>query len=76
MNKVIIVIIIVIIIIYYYFKNKCENRVYDLVEKFSSNSNNILDLGCGKCCTTKKLKNNGKKITSLDIVDKGVCTMV
>ncbi len=56
-----------------YYKNKCENRVYNIVQKFAPHAKKILDLGCGKCCTTQTLIQQGKDVTSLDIIDKGEC---
>lgn len=44
-----------------------------MVKKYANDAVTILDLGCGSCCTTKKLRESGRKITSLDVVDKGVC---
>lgn len=44
-----------------------------MVTKFAPDAHKILDLGCGKCCTTSKLIASGKHVTSLDVVNKGVC---
>ena len=54
-------------------QKRCNDRVYNMVMKYAPDANTILDLGCGSCCTTKKLQQLGKKVLSLDVVDKGVC---
>uniref|UniRef100_A0A6C0CTF5 Methyltransferase type 11 domain-containing protein n=1 Tax=viral metagenome TaxID=1070528 RepID=A0A6C0CTF5_9ZZZZ len=67
------VFILITLIIGYLIREKCNNRVYPIVMEYAPTAINILDLGCGTCCTTKKLQKQGKKITALDIVDKGIC---
>lgn len=78
MTHIAIIIVCIVIVFsitcFLYFKYRCENRVYKIVMDFAPNARKVLDLGCGKCCTTVKLKNHGMNIVSLDVVDKGVCT--
>lgn len=66
-------VIITFAIVVYYFYYECTNRVHNMVTKYANHANNILDLGCGACCSTKKLKVSGKNITPLDVVNKGKC---
>ena len=70
-----IAIIVIVYIMVQQFKRSCNDRVYNTVMSLAPHAKTVLDLGCGSCCTTARLQSqHGMKVTSLDVVDKGVCT--
>ena len=64
--------IIVVIFVYYY--NKYQDRISLILPHIHKNER-VLDLGCGDCCITKKLIENGMNAVGVDVVDAGKCYM-
>jgi len=58
-----------LIMIIILFRKRCQNRYMDALYKYADldSSKKILDLGCGSCCLSKKLKS--QNVTSLDVID-------
>lgn len=66
--------IIATMVIIFLWKRSCRRRVISMVMKMDPSAQSILDLGCGACCNMVHLSQEGKRIVSLDVVDKGICT--
>lgn len=69
-----VIILVVVVHLAYMWRGACRNRVLNMVMTMDPHAQTVLDLGCGSCCNTVQLSKMGKRVVSMDIVDKGVCT--
>lgn len=64
-----IVVVIIIMFVYYCLYDFRLKRIC----QFLSINDKILDLGCGSCCLTQKIKDKGYNIVGIDVVNESKC---